>query len=112
MKIFRPAVAMAIATVAIGAGTAAVATLANADPYYHPDCRPTSPGVTVGSGRYGSEYTERGTLVQRIYGTGPAGYGVVNCRYQGDLYQFVAGSGSTKIGTTRWLDPRQLYNAG
>jgi hypothetical protein len=83
---------------------------AQADPYYHPVCRTTSPGIVLGAGPYGSEYTTDGVLIETIYGGNQAGgWGAVNCRYQGKRWRWTASSGAVYLGTTTWLEAR-IYN--
>jgi hypothetical protein len=70
-------------------------------------CLNSAPGFTISSTQYGGAWVSSGTLVESVYGGTPAGtYGVVNCRYQGDRYEWTL-VGSRYLGTIRWLNPQQ-----
>ena len=108
MKRLRHWVTVAAATTALAAGSVVAANVAHADPYYPSFyCLPTASGWTIASTPYGGAWVDTGQLVESVYGATPAGgWGVVNCRYEGRVYEWWIG-GSRQTGTVRWLNPNQ-----
>jgi hypothetical protein len=76
-------------------------------------CLPTAPAVFVGATRYGTGFTEGGTLYRELTEIRAMNHGerfdvVVNCLYEGDLWQTVPGSAPVRSGTYRWYDPQRV----
>lgn len=76
-------------------------------------CLPTAPAVFVGATMYGTAFTNGGTLYREVTQIQARNHGerfdvVVDCVYEGDLWQTVPGSAPVRSGTYRWSDPRRV----
>jgi hypothetical protein len=108
MSKYRRAILVGTASTLLAASSAVGAGSANADDaYWHPDCRQTAPGRTLGSSMYGAEWVNSGRLVAKKFNE----WGEeTNCQYEGDRYRWVYGGTTTYMGKYRWWDPSQVYN--
>ena len=105
---YRTAIVIGTATALLAVGSAVAASFANADDaFYHPDCRSTAPGRTLGASQYGAEWISNGTLVAKRFNE----WGEeTNCQYEADRYRWVVGGSTTYLGKYRWWDPTRVYN--
>jgi hypothetical protein len=108
MSRYSRAILVGTATTLLAASSAVGAGSASADDaYWHPDCRATAPGYTLGASQYGAEWVTTGKLVGKKFNE----WGEeTNCRYEGDRYRWVMGGTTTYLGKHRWWDPSQVYN--
>jgi len=116
MSIVRPMVSVAATAVLLGTGALALSAPAQAAGYTRIGyCKATAPGAFFGATMYGTDYTLSGKLWREVTTVQLGAHGekldvVIDCIYQGDLWQSVPGDSPRKIGTRRWSDPRQIVH--
>jgi hypothetical protein len=116
MRIVRPAVSVVAAAALLGSGALVLSGPAQAAGYARVGyCKATAPGQFFGATMYGTDFTLSGTLWREVTAVELGSHGekldvVVDCIYQGDLWQSVPGDAPKKIGTRRWSDRRQIVH--